>query len=1051
MKNKFLVSFVFSVFFIQLFIQPTNSQNYKFQQLGVGKGICYPFVYQVTQDKNGFIWALTGSGICRFDGFSFVSKFRDSLPESSATATYKDKNQNLWFGFSDGSIVFYDGKSFLLFPPDSLQSGSINDIIQDNYGNIIAATQGSGLIIFNGDNHKRIVKEPFAGKLIYSIASLGKELLIGSDDGISLYSYGSDPSKIKFLRQIEGLPLSKVQKISKNTANKSFWICTEDAGFYLLKQTSDNSFKVLNYGILLDLGMDKIQDVNTDQQKNIWVSTFGKGLYKVKLHNDSIQSVINFNVNNGLALNDVKATFQDREGNIWVSTFGNGISMLLTESFISYDYSSFLKGKNVSAVCFDTDGYWVGGEKGLIKVTRNLKQDIKVFNQANGLPSDIITALYLASDKSLIIGTSKSGVYQVKCGSNKVNSLFKSENSLANSINALNGYKDEIYISSNNGIYQYNLKTGSFIQHSTDQGKHLPHNNIRQVFVNKSGIAWVATQSSMLFNISNDEKFVSKGAHELEFTAITNGENGSLWAGTNGNGVFKFAKDTVLHYSTRENLKSDYCYALATDNSGNVWIGHRLGLSRISPSTPPTIKIYGPDYIPGDVNPNAIAIGSSGEMLFGTSEGLIFYESTQTGVKPVAPLVNITSIVIDDKNYDPWSEKIVLRYGRHRIKIDFIGLNYNNPEQVVYKYKLDGFDTDWIETKEPFARFIVDDGIYTFKLLARSGDGVWSEKDYSFILKVRKPFWKTWWFFILAIAALIFAVYTIIKIREKKQREFQIYLEKLLDERTKEVREQKEEIELKNRDITDSINYAQRIQASILPSLRKLQHYFTGSFVYYQPRDIVSGDFYWFDVIPNTNKFIVVCADSTGHGVPGAFMSLIGTTLLKDIFNRPDVQKPSDILLHLDNELKSTLNQNLEGERPNDGMDIIVCEIDIITYKACFASAMRPFIVYQNGEQLYYKGSRSSIGGQIKEEKIFEDVELQLTKGDLIYMFSDGYPDQFGGPHGKKFKMVRLRNLLKDIHQKPMEEQYNYVKSNFELWQGNLEQVDDVIFMGIKI
>jgi serine phosphatase RsbU (regulator of sigma subunit) len=180
-------------------------------------------------------------------------------------------------------------------------------------------------------------------------------------------------------------------------------------------------------------------------------------------------------------------------------------------------------------------------------------------------------------------------------------------------------------------------------------------------------------------------------------------------------------------------------------------------------------------------------------------------------------------------------------------------------------------------------------------------------------------------------------------------------------------------------------------------------------------------------------------------------MSLIGTTLLKDIFNRPDVAKPSDILMHLDNELKSTLNQNLEGERPNDGMDIIVCEIDIVTYKVCFSSAMRPFIVYQNGEQLYFKGSRSSIGGQIKEEKVFDDIELQLTKGDLIYMFSDGYPDQFGGPHGKKFKMVRLRNLLKDIHQKPMEEQYNYVKSNFELWQGNLEQIDDVIFMGIKI
>jgi ligand-binding sensor domain-containing protein/serine phosphatase RsbU (regulator of sigma subunit) len=1050
MKNKFLVSFAFSVFLILQFVKPVSSQSYKFQQFGVGKGICYPFVYQVSQDKNGFIWALTGSGICRFDGFLFVSKFRDSLPESPATAVYKDKNQNLWFGFSDGTVAFYNGKLFKLFSPDSLQSGSINDITQDNEGNIIAATQSSGLIIFNKNNQKKIVKDPFAGKLIYSIIICGTNLLVGSDDGVCLYSYSSDPAKIKFVKQVEGLPLSKVQRISKSTGNNSFWVSTEDAGFYFVKPISGNQFKVKNIGALLGLDMDKIQEVNTDLQKNIWVSTFGKGLYKVKLRNDtSVLSVINYNVNNGLALNDIKGTFQDREGNIWVSTFGNGISMLLTETFISYDFSNYLKGKNVSAVCFDTDGYWVGGNKGLIKVNQGLKQDIKLFSASNGLPDDLITALYLAENKSLIIGTSKNGVWQIKKGANKVTSLFRSENTIANSINALSGFGNTIYISTNNGIYQYNLETNSYIQHSTDQGKHLPHNAIRQVFVDKSGVAWVATQSSMLFNISNDDKFISKGA--IEFTAITNGEKGSLWAGTNGNGIIKFAKDTFLHYSSRENLKSDYCYALATDNKGNIWVGHRLGLSRISPTMPPVVKIYGSDYIPGDVNPNAISVSPSGEILFGTTEGLIVYETTQVGNKPVAPLVNVTSLVIDDKNYDDWSGKIVLPYGRHRIKVEFIGLCYNNPEQVVYQYKLEGYDTDWIETKESFARFILDDGNYTFKVRVRSGDGVWSEKDYTFDLKIRKPFWKTWWFIILSIVLLILAVYFIIKVRERKQREFQVYLEKLLDERTKEVREQKEEIELKNRDITDSINYAQRIQASILPSLRRLQHYFTGSFVYYQPRDIVSGDFYWFDVIPNTNKFIVVCADSTGHGVPGAFMSLIGTTLLKDIFNRSDVQKPSDILMHLDSELKSTLNQNLEGERPNDGMDIIVCEIDIVTYKACFASAMRPFIVYQNGEQLYFKGSRSSIGGQIKEDKIFENVELQLTKGDLIYMFSDGYPDQFGGPHGKKFKMVRLRNLLKDIHQKPMEEQYNYVKSNFELWQGNLEQVDDVIFMGIKI
>jgi serine phosphatase RsbU (regulator of sigma subunit) len=133
-------------------------------------------------------------------------------------------------------------------------------------------------------------------------------------------------------------------------------------------------------------------------------------------------------------------------------------------------------------------------------------------------------------------------------------------------------------------------------------------------------------------------------------------------------------------------------------------------------------------------------------------------------------------------------------------------------------------------------------------------------------------------------------------------------------------------------------------------------------------------------------------------------------------------------------------------------MDIIVCEIDVRNYYLRYASAMRPMIVYKNGNQIYVKGSRSSVGGQYdKDEKIFKDEGIQLDKGDLIYMFSDGYSDQFGGPIGKKFKMVRLKNLLRDIYQKPMEEQYEYIKSTFNLWKEDHEQVDDVLFMGIKI
>jgi serine phosphatase RsbU (regulator of sigma subunit) len=158
-------------------------------------------------------------------------------------------------------------------------------------------------------------------------------------------------------------------------------------------------------------------------------------------------------------------------------------------------------------------------------------------------------------------------------------------------------------------------------------------------------------------------------------------------------------------------------------------------------------------------------------------------------------------------------------------------------------------------------------------------------------------------------------------------------------------------------------------------------------------------------------------------------------------------------LIELDKQLANTLNQNVDEVKSNDGMDLMVCEIDVNTKILRYSSAMRPMIIYKNGEQVYVKGSRSSIGGQYdsKEEKEFKNFEVQMAKGDLVYMFSDGYPDQFGGSMGKKFKMVRLKNLLKDIHKKPMEEQYEYVKSTFNLWKEDYDQVDDVLFMGVKL
>ena len=235
-----------------------------------------------------------------------------------------------------------------------------------------------------------------------------------------------------------------------------------------------------------------------------------------------------------------------------------------------------------------------------------------------------------------------------------------------------------------------------------------------------------------------------------------------------------------------------------------------------------------------------------------------------------------------------------------------------------------------------------------------------------------------------------------------------------------------------------------------MPSVNTISKYFSGAFVYYQPRDIVSGDFYWYDRV-SEDKFMIVCADSTGHGVPGAFMSMIGTTLIKDICLRSNIQSPSEVLEMLDKELQGTLNQNIDAERANDGMDIIVCEIDINTHYMRFASAMRPLILYKNKKLQYVNGNRASIGGDARAEKKFENIGFQLEKGDIIYMFSDGYTDQFGGPRGKKFKIDRTKNMLADVCTKSLEDQQEYINKVFFDWKGKLNQVDDVLFMGVKI
>jgi serine phosphatase RsbU (regulator of sigma subunit) len=273
-------------------------------------------------------------------------------------------------------------------------------------------------------------------------------------------------------------------------------------------------------------------------------------------------------------------------------------------------------------------------------------------------------------------------------------------------------------------------------------------------------------------------------------------------------------------------------------------------------------------------------------------------------------------------------------------------------------------------------------------------------------------------------------------------------LEKMVVLRTEEVVRQKAVIELKNKDILDNLLYAKRIQDAILPEIKMIYQALNDSFIIYWPKDIVSGDFYSFS--QRDKKVIIAAADCTGHGVTGAFMSMIGSSVLNQIVNEKGITTPSLILSHLNNGIADALKQT-ENEM-QDGMDICLCTIDLQTRQLQYAGANRPLWLIRNNEFNIIKPDKFAIGGFHSQSEIhFTNHAIELNKGDSIYMITDGFADQFGGPSGKKLLSKRFREYLLSIHALPMNEQEIALTKFFNDWKGNEVQVDDVLVIGIKL
>ncbi len=266
-----------------------------------------------------------------------------------------------------------------------------------------------------------------------------------------------------------------------------------------------------------------------------------------------------------------------------------------------------------------------------------------------------------------------------------------------------------------------------------------------------------------------------------------------------------------------------------------------------------------------------------------------------------------------------------------------------------------------------------------------------------------------------------------------------------------ELKKIEEEIKDKNAKITDSINYAFRLQNAILPSQKLIRQSFPDSFMFYLPRDIVSGDFPW--LFEKDDDIYIAAIDCTGHGVPGAMLSLIGYFIMNQILNQPEVLTPGEILNQLHKGVQQTLRQDKEGASARDGMDVALCKVNFKEMELQFSGAHRPLYHVREGELTEYKGTRSAIGGIPKEgkpEPVFQNHVIKIQKKDCIYFFSDGLPDQFGGPEGRKYFPKRIRQHVIDNKDLPMVQLYNFFKKDYEEWIGNEVPIDDVLLIGIR-
>jgi ligand-binding sensor domain-containing protein/serine phosphatase RsbU (regulator of sigma subunit) len=1064
-----------------------NAQTFDFRNFNVEDGLAQSQVLSMCQDRHGNIWFGTNSGgVSKYDGNKFTNYTEnDSLANNVVFSISEIKNGNILFGTNGGLSVF-NGKEFKNYTDKvGLPHNRVFKVLQDNSGTVWVGTSKGVCNYVNG----KIV--PFLSDTLLTKSNVftiycdqSNNIWFGTIEN-GLIKYNATTKRFSYFTKETGLRNNFVRSIG------------EDIQGNVYVGTVSGINKINGPGVVQKVNIPGEENVAftsiiSDNKNNLWFAT-NEGIYK---YNGLAHR--KYKDKNGLASNNLLCGFKDREGNFWFGTDGFGVSKFSSEAFTSYSVKDSLPGDYISTIFQDSKkNIWLGVKNfGVVKFQDgkhiNYKIDVKQLKKS--LKDNHVQAI--AEDKNGVIyfGT-KTGL-SVFDGVNFKNYNIKDGVSDDDNIySIIIDKQNRIWIGTGNGVH--NFVNDKFVPVEiinivkTDRG-NLP---VYSILEDRSGNIWFASENGTIkYNGKAVERYnKANGLIDKRVTTIVQDKKGHLWFGTD-EGVFEYNYTSFQHIGENEGLASNKVYLMLLDGN-NLWVGTNKGLDKINldvyyATNKFEIKHYGKEEGLNGVecNSNSTFKDADGNLWFGTIKGTTVYNPRFDKTNREEALTRITGIRLFFQNAEADLEKyaesidsinhlplnLVLPYDKNHITFDFIGICITNPNKVKYQFKLEGADEDWFPptSKTEATYSSLPAGEYVFHLKAMNNDGIWNSKDVTFKFTILPPWWKTWWFYTLVGIIAFASVYTFITVRTRNLQKAKIELEQEVQLRTLQLRQEKEKVEVinqevvaqkaiieaKNNDITDSIKYAKNIQEALLPPLQNLHKEFNDAFVLYLPKDIVSGDFYWF--AKRNKKRFIASVDCTGHGVPGAFMSIVGNTLLNEIVTEKNITSPAEILNELHVGVKTALKQSGDSENERrDGMDIALCSLNEDGTLLEYAGANRPLWMFRkskNGEESFemIKANKFPIGGLEMENEVkrtFTNHEIPVEKGDLVYIFSDGYADQFGGEKGKKFMVGNMQKLVADIYEKPIKEQEQLLLKNFISWRGEHEQVDDVLVIGFRV